>query len=712
MNKKKRHLVSNSKQEGLALISIVLFTALVLASIVGITATIALTAKRTTSDQMMALRAHYAAESGLTLARLRLGELEDVVNLARYPNTLTALDDHALDFCGLSSFTDFPGPSSNWTNDQRINGHDICEAQPVDASFSAADRLSILDDYIYQTDMQSIDIAMSPSDYLNELFSTTINSSFILQTGPEGTVKFDIDYNIYPKAVRLLQDALSMRFVFGLEEVVATGTIIAPDGTILASRKLELQPSAPELYLEVSKPSFAQYGYFAETRLAPSGGQIYFKDGNNIGGRVHINYDVGFSAASTTGGPRFTGKFSTTQTSIDWHPNSAIVNEDLMFLGGSEFGANYISLPDNNHIQRDKALGVTGVTTEDDICQALNLAIDTTPEGCQVGASGAEAIIADGIYYAVGDGADQPNSIGSLFTTALASSLGQTNPLFFGGIYVKGDVDNIVFSIENGRQVVLIQHRNGSELKLHKQVGDGWDIEDSEINGGATESLINSFNGLIYVDGKIGCDNRRATSVSGYTDDLRKDIKAHYADGEPMCADAEDGLKGDGTNQADIQEDFMVTVTATGNVNIKEDITYSVISQCASKPEDTFNILGVFTPGGNIKVDGPDNSDLTIHGAYMASKVDHGFGTLDYRTYTRGSNVDIVLHGSVIHHTDQAVGTFNSATGQNVTGYGRDWTFDCRLSNGFAPPFFPTQNEWDKLTSFNGLNNRSTWRLR
>lgn len=685
-NKHKRQ----HKQQGLALISIVLLTALVLASIVGITATLAITAKQTTTDQMMTLRAQYAAESGLSLAKLRLTELEDVVNLANYPNSLTTLDDHALDFCGLPSYTNRPTPSSDWSNAQRINGFELCKAKDL-AGSNVSNRLSILSKYITKADMETLNITSSPGKYWEELFASTMTSSKILQTNSEGTVRFEIDYNIQPSAVRLLQDGLSMRFVFALGNVIAKGTIEDSDGNLLAVRQLELQPNATELYLEVSKPSFAHYGYFADTRLAPSGGQIYFKDGNYIGGRVHINRDVGFASTTTTGGPRFSGKFSTAQTAIRWLSGSPIVNDELMFLGGSEFGAQEIELPINNHIQRDKALGVNGITDNNEICAALNLAVDATPEGCET--SGSKPIIADGIYYTAGDGIDQPNVI--------------TNP-FFGGIFIQGDVDDIQLSIENNRQVISIIHRNGSQVTFTQQ-RDAWQIEDSTVDGGNPETIPGNFNGLIFVDGKVGCDNRRDTAISNYADDQR--TPAHYADGSPMCASTDNGLKGDGTDKADIQKDFMLTVTATGNINIKDDITYETISQCANQPEDTFNVLGVFTPKGNIKVDGVYNKNLNIHGAFMASEVDHGFGTLDFAV-NRGSDINIILHGSVIHHTDQGVGTFNGSTGQNISGYGREWTFDCRLANGFAPPFFPTQNEWDKLTSFNGLNNRSTWRLR
>lgn len=695
------------KQDGIALISIVLLTALVLASIVGITATLALSTKRTTKDQMMVLRAQYAAESGLALAKLRLGELEDIVNLAEYPNSLITLDTHAEEFCGkrLSPPTT---DVANWTTNQLINGFEICSANAINSRGASTNRLSILNDYITQADLQSLGITTTAADFWDEVFTSTLTATQILQANSEGSVRFEIDFNMQPKAVRLLQDQISMRFVFGLGNIVAKGIIEDPNGQILATRKLELSPSASEMFLEISKPSFAQYGYFAENRFSPTSGRlIYFNDSQVIGGRVHVNDAVGINADTSTGGPRFSGKFSTTASEITWNRGSYQVAEELMFLAGNEFGAQSITLPDNNHIQRDKALGVASVTNNNDICAALNLGLNSP--SCANHYDGAQGPDAEGIFYAYGDGADTPNIIDpdefrSLVANLLNSLLGPTlpvnEPTWFGGIYVKGDVNNIVLSTTNaGNQSILIEHSNGSKAEFLQVASTTWEVLDTDIAGNETRGLLTgkAFNGLLYVDGEIGCYERR--------DGNRESGSAPSSN--DTCDDRTNGLKGDGTDNPDLHKSFMLTITATSHITIKEDLTYAALPFCVDDEDFDFNVLGLFSSGGNIEVDGPSNSDITVHASIMASGEEKGFGTLVHGR-GRGGDANINIIGGVISHTDQAVGTFGYGGG---TGYGRNWEFDCRLENGLAPPFFPTQLEWDKRTSFIGLNNRAVWRL-
>ncbi len=677
-------------QQGLGLISIVLFTALVLASVVGITATMAITAKRTTTDQMMVLRAQYAAESGLSVAKLKLGEFEKVVNMAKYPITMTTneLMDHATDFCAARAKKPTKAPAQ-WTVPELNNGYELCSAKDLGTgNLDGMGRMSVLSNYITTTDMRSIDIEASQSDYWNELFGNTQDASTVLQAGSEGVVKYEIDYNLTPKSVNLLRDEASFRFVFGLGNVVAKGILEDLDGNIIATRKLQIGQSSQEMYIEISKPSFAQYGYFADTRTTPSGSPLHFTDDMFISGRVHINNGTFFHATSRTGGPRFSGKFSSADPSITWNRNATLVNDEIMFLGGSEFNAQRIALPDNNHIQLNKVLATPDADTEAKVCEALGLS--TTSATCTGEATG--------IFYTQGDGVDQPNSTDE----------------FFGGIYVKGDVNSITLSSPDGEdQNIKITHSNGTIAEFYNS-GPSWKVKHyTDPNTTSSDpsalgtigsilanlfakeaELLGNFNGLIFVDGDIGCENRQ-----NYDEPCNTNVTT----GRSI-----DGLKGDGTDLPDLAEDFMLTITGSGNIVLKDNITYATQPFCE---DDVKNIMGIFTPGGNIMFDGPYNKNLIIDGVLMASLEGKGTGSVDPTSYNRGSDPKLIFFGGVVEHTNQGIGQFNSTTGTRIYGYGRSWEFDCRLSNGFAPPFFPTQEEWDKQYKFNGVNNRAVWRL-
>ena len=676
--KRKQQYKRYKKEQGIGLISIVLFTALVLASIVGITATVAVTAKRTTTDQMLVLRAQYAAESGLSVAKLRLGEFENVVNQALFPITMTTTDlmDHAAKFCAAQAKKPNKAPAQ-WSIDQLNDGFELCSARDLGTgSMDGMARMSFLSHHITSLDLNSVGINVSESDYWNELFGDTQASSTVLQSGEQGVVKYEIDYNLTPKSVNLLRDEATFRFVFALGDVVAKGILEDLDGNIIATRKLQIGKSTQEMFIEVSKPSFAQYGYFVDTRTTPSGDRLNFTDDMFISGRVHINNGTFFFAKDRTGGPRFSGKFSSADPGITWNSGGTIVNDEIMFLGGSEFNAQSIALPDNNHVQLNKVLAVNSADTDAEKCKALGLNINSAT--C--------AATATGIFYTKGDNQDLANGTDE----------------FFGGIYVKGNVNSIILSSPDGQdQLITITHADGSVAEFVNSSGT-WKVNHFNGPNALTApdailkqaELIGNFNGLIFVEGDIGCENLQRNN-------------------EPCSINVQtghstDGLKGDGTDQADIAEDFMLTITGSGNIFIKDNITYEIKPFCE---DDVKNILGIFTPGGNILFDGPHDQDLVIDGVIMASKEGKGTGSADFKGYNRGSSdPKLIFLGGVVEHTNQGIGTFY-LSGDIATGYGRSWEFDCRLSNGFAPPFFPTQEEWDKQYQFNGVNSRATWRL-
>ncbi|HET8984612.1 MAG TPA: hypothetical protein VFN03_02525, partial [Trueperaceae bacterium] len=48
------------------------------------------------------------------------------------------------------------------------------------------------------------------------------------------------------------------------------------------------------------------------------------------------------------------------------------------------------------------------------------------------------------------------------------------------------------------------------------------------------------------------------------------------------------------------------------------------------------------------------------------------------------------LMGGIIEYYYGAFGTFNSSTGNQISGYDRKFTYDQRMSLGIEPPYFPT----------------------
>ncbi|HYM91749.1 MAG TPA: DUF4900 domain-containing protein, partial [bacterium] len=86
--------------------------------------------------------------------------------------------------------------------------------------------------------------------------------------------------------------------------------------------------------------------------------------------------------------------------------------------------------------------------------------------------------------------------------------------------------------------------------------------------------------------------------------------------------------------------------------------------------------------------------------------------SVNVQNYNSGSpRGNVNLLGGLIEKYYGAFGTFNPSTGQNLTGYGRAFTYDTRMSRGFTPPFFPTTNLYvvtDGSQPLAGV--KATWR--
>lgn len=108
---------------------------------------------------------------------------------------------------------------------------------------------------------------------------------------------------------------------------------------------------------------------------------------------------------------------------------------------------------------------------------------------------------------------------------------------------------------------------------------------------------------------------------------------------------------------------------------------------------DAVNVLGIFTPTGNIEIGHNNNtadlnapSNVRIQASLLTSN-----GVVRVEDFRSGSARGAVqLLGGIIEEKYGAFGTFSSATGSMSTGYAREFTFDPRLRRGLTPPFFPT----------------------
>lgn len=215
-----------------------------------------------------------------------------------------------------------------------------------------------------------------------------------------------------------------------------------------------------------------------------------------------------------------------------------------------------------------------------------------------------------------------------------------------GGIYVQGNA-TIQFGIDSQNRAVytITQGANTYVFTIDESQNKTF------VRIGANTIEINRIpNGVIYVNGEINSLN--------------------------------------GT----IQRNQRITLCARNNITINNHIRYQ--DDPLSNP-NAINILGILSENGNILIDPiPNHTDADPSDPDLDFEIDATLmapgGVVQVVNYdTRASQGDVILTGGIISNFYGAFGTFGSG-GTPRTGYGRQFWYDYRMREGYAPPFFPT----------------------
>ncbi|MBM3247947.1 MAG: DUF4900 domain-containing protein [Candidatus Omnitrophica bacterium] len=249
-----------------------------------------------------------------------------------------------------------------------------------------------------------------------------------------------------------------------------------------------------------------------------------------------------------------------------------------------------------------------------------------------------------------------------------------------GGIYVKGnctmnmgvDVNgNATYNITRGTTAKIITVDYGDEAVI------GDEQTTVQTVGGPTNTYsgvpdgIEDVGTIIYVDGEV-------SSLAGT-----------------------------------VQKNSQVTISSENDIIIQNNILYEEYTPGSGTPgepgyvpptaEDKTNLLGMLSWGGDVRIGTSAPDDISIHGTVMAR---NGVFTVDQYNFgdPRGA---ATLLGGVITQFYGAFGQFNSVTGQQVHGYGRNFIYDARMAAGQSPPYFPTMRTFIAFT--NDITDRITW---
>ncbi len=216
-----------------------------------------------------------------------------------------------------------------------------------------------------------------------------------------------------------------------------------------------------------------------------------------------------------------------------------------------------------------------------------------------------------------------------------------------GGIYVQGNVDRMAASIDAyGRQVyALKQGATTTTIRVDKSTNS------TRVTVGASSTDYTGVPlGVAYVKGAVS-DLRGPDRVSG----------------SPPPA---------------IAHDTQLLLAATGDVVIQRDLTYEGYP-------NSQNVFGIYSSGGSVRVGGSAPDNMNLDAFVMATG---GTGSFSVDSYGSGSSRGIFnLRGGMVESFYGAFGTFNSTTGQQSSGYARNFMYDRR---GIIPPYYPVTNRF------------------
>ncbi|MFP4472344.1 MAG: DUF4900 domain-containing protein [Candidatus Omnitrophota bacterium] len=476
------------------------------------------------------------------------------------------------------------------------------------------------------------------------------------QTLGNGSLRFDI--YITEKAVpRLVSDDM-WEFAY-YYKITASGMSKGHDQDVVLEG---------DFNVSVRRDNFAKYALFTDHHRMPDGTSVWFTDSTYFAGPLHTNDGMRF--ARNPGGI-FGGKVTQHNKKAKFYNNGWPVARDADAWDANGDGdlndANDDVPVFNETFERgyDEIVLASSVQKEDLIDQAL-VQKSTPPNGVYI-----------------------PYDSESELT---------------GGIYVRGDA-TIEMGVDTSDRAYYTVHETNEKKVVKVDRVNNRTIVWTPNNPENDPSNINSLCEQIGEDQETG----QCASYKGVPDGVDDIGTLIYVDG------AITSLGGT------IQKDTQITVSCENDAVITDHIQYSDYNAAVGtlgedgyvppNADDKTNLLGIVAWGGDVRIakykpDGtrvPD--DINIHGVIMAR---NGVFQVDGYDDYAGSRGTATLLGGTITQFYGAFGLFNGSTGEQVSGYGRNFVYDNRMVSGVAPPYFPSMRTFIGFT--NDLTNKIIYR--
>jgi hypothetical protein len=440
--------------------------------------------------------------------------------------------------------------------------------------------------------------------------------------------------------------------------------------------------------VQLSLQSFALYALFTDTHLTPAGQAIWFTNNTSFNGPVHTNGEFRFAFF-----PTFTGKIDSVSSKA-WYYNSGaaveLTNTENV-VGGTRIDAPLVP-PDPNPQTATPANFTLGSPT---------VPLPTTSfsqQGVAVGRNPSDASpvttaqIASAIPELTGAGSI-PSGIYVPVSDLSSNCRSDSGALMKGGVYVQGTLDSLTMGVSGTTAVYqFVQGSTTTTVTVDRTnnqttvSSNGWPPPPSggSCPGAGPGPSTRTFTGVPKGWQGPGDLNASMIFVQGNIN----------------------GVSGT------LGQNEQTTVAASGSIGIAGNIQYQTPPNPADPMSNPTNVLGLFASGGDIVIGPTAPNNVIVQAVLMAGASGSGYNSSVYvQNYNTGSpRGNINLLGGVIEKFYGPSGTFNSAGGV-VTGYGRNYTYDTRMSRGFTPPYFPTTNMFVVVDGSQPLAGvKPTWR--
>lgn len=414
-----------------------------------------------------------------------------------------------------------------------------------------------------------------------------------------------------------------------------------------------------EYRFEIGQANFAMWAYFTnrEASRAESGtwyDKIYFTDQTMIDGPVHTNgrfafaYDPWFGGSVSSAGCNNANCTSTTRGAhmLDYTYRGSDLIPDTVLGQTPSFGGNTpiftqgvswdsprIAMPENNTNQRDVAQG--------------------------------DGRADEGLYFN-----SELYSL-QMFAGTTATWNGNVN-----SVTPQRNSNGEYTPAATYQYIRACTSSSSSSCTVYRYDATGMvEIYDATRSRWNPRSSGRPFNGVVYVNGAVNRFTGPSRTSSGNSDTAPPAL-ASFAQ-ITLASDHDIRLTGDLKYE---NPPCQSIPTRNANRTVNE-------AQCTNTSAQ--NVLGIYTQSGNILVGHghPSNqnrnapNNVVVHAVLMSAEQE-----IRVENNTSGNSGNFYLMGGMIQ---ERRGIFGWVT-QARPGYDRVFTYDPRMSEGLAPPFFPS----------------------